>query len=226
MIVKDPPYELIAVFADLDAQRFFEQLIERGQKSGCLRPFNWRSLRDPRRDTVWRSPREFLAPLHRKGCRYFLSWDLAGSGAEDEDAAKLEDHARSELDRSGIPGSDVLAACIEPELERVLGVVWDRVKEVVAAIREQSPPEDARIIAKARIGADLRGVHDLHDLLRRAPKEIFEGLVSSLQLRSTAVLFETLGQQLSIPALKQDPTLSKVAAKLSEWFPSPNRLCI
>jgi hypothetical protein len=219
MIVSDPPYELVALFADLDAQRFFEQLIERGQQAGCLRPFKWRSLRDPRRDTVWRSPMAFLAPLHRRDCRYFLSWDMAGSGAEEDGLAKTEEHARTDLERSGIPRSDILAVCIEPELEKVLSVVWDRVKEEVARVRGQSPPDDARILAKARIGAGLRIERDVHTLLLRAPKEIFEGLVAAVRLRSKADLFETLGRTLSIPALKQDATLDKVASQLAEWFP-------
>jgi hypothetical protein len=225
MIVREPPYELVALFADLDAQRFFEQLIERGQHSGCLRPFKWRSQRDPRRDTVWRSPQAVLVPIHRKNCRYFLSWDLAGSGAEHDGPEKTEEHAWTELERSGIPRPDVLAVCIEPELEKVLGVVWDRVKEVVASVRNQSPPDDARILAKARIGTSLRNVHDIEELLRRVPKEIFEGLVAAVQLRSKADLFERLGQKLSIPALKQDSTLIRIAARLAEWFPGPNSGC-
>jgi hypothetical protein len=225
MIVRDPPYELVALFADLDAKVFFEQLIERGQQSGCLRPFRWLSLRDSRRDTVWRSPQSALAPLHRKGCRLFLSWDLAGSGAEDDGPDRTEEHARTELGRSSIPREDILTACFEPELEKVLGVVWGRVKEVVAGVRDQPPPDDARILAKTRIGSNLRGLHDVHDLLRRAPKEIFEGLLAAMQLRSKADLFERLGRNLSIPALKQDSTMNVVASRLAEWFPGPGSAC-
>ena len=225
MIVRDPPYDLVALFADLDAQRFFEQLIERGQQSGCLRTFRWLSLRDPRRDTVWRSPQSALAPLHREGCRLFLSWDLAGSGAEDDGPYKTEEHARNELERSDIPPDDVLTACFEPELEKVLGVVWDRVKEVVASVRGQSPPDDARILAKARIGASSASTIGMQEALRRKPKEVFEGLVAAVQLRSKADLFETLGRSLSIPALKRDSSLFKVASQLSGWFPGSDASC-
>ena len=225
MIVRDPPYDLVALFADLDAQRFFEQLIERGQQAGCLRPFRWLSLRDSRRDTVWRSPQSALAPLHRKGCRLFLSWDLAGSGAEDDGPDRTEEHALTELERSAIPCEDVLTACFDPELEKVLGVVWGRVKEVVASVRGQSPPDDTRILAKARIGSSLQGVHDMQDLIHRAPKEIFEGLLAAMQLRSKADLFETLGRSLSIPALKRDSSLVRIASQLAAWFPGSDASC-
>jgi hypothetical protein len=225
MIVRDPPYELVALFADLDAKVFFEQLIERGQQSGCLRPFRWLSLRDSRRDTVWRSPQSALAPLHRGGCRLFLSWDLAGSGAEDDGPDKTEEHARTELQRSDIPRKDILTACFEPELEKVLGVVWDRVKEVVASVRDQSPPDDARILAKARIRASSTGTCGMQEALRRKPKEIFEGLVAAVQLRSKADLLETLGRKLSIPALKRDSSLFKVASQLAGWFPGSDGSC-
>jgi hypothetical protein len=221
MIVKDPPYELVAIFADLDAQRFFEQLIERGQQSGCLRPFRWRSLRDPRRDPVWRSPQAALLPMHQEGCRIFLSWDFHGSGAENEQPDALEEYARNELLRSGVAPESILVACMAPELEKVLGVVWNRVKEVVASVRGQTPPDDGIVLAKAKF---VPIVHDVDEGLRRAPKEVFGGLVAALQLRPTACLFEALGKSLSIPQLKQDPSLRQVAARLAEWFPNPGRI--
>jgi hypothetical protein len=219
MIVRDPPYELIALFADLDAQRFFEQLIERGQQSGCLRSFNWRSLRDPRRDTVWRSPQAALLPIRRKGCRLFLSWDLEGSGAEDDGPDNLEAYARNELRRSDVADEDILAVCYAPELEKVLGVAWSRVKEVVANVRGGPPPDDARVLSKSRLTGSLRDINEIEEALRLAPKEVFEGLVAAVQLRTKPDLFESLGRQLSIPLLKQDSVLKRVAAKLAEWFP-------
>ena len=77
MIVRDPPYDLVALFSDLDMQKLFEELVERGQEPGrrCARRFRWRSLRDPRRDTVWSQPERVLLPFIGTGCSFLIAWD-------------------------------------------------------------------------------------------------------------------------------------------------------
>lgn len=45
MIVREPPYDLVALFSDSEMQKLFEALIERGQAArDCTRPFRWRSI--------------------------------------------------------------------------------------------------------------------------------------------------------------------------------------
>jgi hypothetical protein len=89
MIVRDPPYDLVALFSDLDMQKLFEELVERGQEPGrrCARRFRWRSLRDPRRDTVWSQPERVLLPFIGTGCSFLIAWDHSGSGRESESRA-------------------------------------------------------------------------------------------------------------------------------------------
>jgi len=63
VIVEEPPYELLAVFADADAQAFVERLVERGQERQCLRPFRWRSRRDAMRDGLVARPVDVVSAL-------------------------------------------------------------------------------------------------------------------------------------------------------------------
>jgi len=77
MIVQEPPYDLVALFADLDMQKLSEALIERGQepRRRCVREIRWRSQRDPRRDTVWREPDRALAPFLGMDALFLPAWD-------------------------------------------------------------------------------------------------------------------------------------------------------
>ena len=80
MIVDDPPYELIVLFADEDARRLVMGLIERGQERRCLRPFRWRAIRDPRRDAVVKAPDAALRPfVGRAEHRFVVLWDHSGA---------------------------------------------------------------------------------------------------------------------------------------------------
>jgi len=82
-----------------------------------------KSARSTARHRLALAPVGACAPTSR-GLSTLPIMDLAGSGAEDDGPYKTEEHARNELERSDIPPDDVLTACFEPELEKVLGVVW------------------------------------------------------------------------------------------------------
>lgn len=225
MIVSEPPYDLVALFADLDMQQFFEGLIERGQvpRRGCAREFRWRSLRDPRRDTVWRQPERALAPFLKTGSRFLIVWDHQGSGIENKPAAEVERKVVERLTGLGVDRDRVMALALRPELECLLQPVWERVKEIVSGQRpQQAVPEDARILAEARRLTSEALPDDFKGALESYPKEVFEGLVKGIaRLRRSAPLYGKIASEVSLPQLKGNPAAKEVAERISSWFPPP-----
>jgi len=221
VIVQEPPYDLVALFSDLEMQKLFEKLIERGQTGrDCTRPFRWRSLRDPRRDTVWREPDRPLITFLRMDCRFLVVWDHQGSGFEGRNRSEIEDLAISRLEATGVARERVLAVAFDPELEVAFRMAWPKVKRVVAEQREISPPEDAIILAEARRSAPrLRIPEDFDLALSLYPKELFEALVRLVRLRRSPDLYLRIGERVSLRALKGESALSRIATAISSWFP-------
>lgn len=223
MIVQEPPYDLVALFSDLEMQKLFEALIERGQVQGrdCTRPFRWRSLRDPRRDTVWRQPEGPLSPFLRMHCRFLILWDRQGSGREDVGPSELEEQAVNRLENAGIPRDRILAVALDPELECLFRKVWPRVKELIVAERGGVIPGDPEILVEAqRSHSQLRSYERFEDVLSYHPKEIFEALVRLVRLRRAAPLYQKIGAQVSLQALKREETALRIAQAISTWLPS------
>lgn len=221
VIVQEPPYDMVALFSDLEMQKLFERLIERGQTGrDCTRPFRWRSLRDPRRDTVWREPDRPLAPFLRMDCRLLIVWDHQGSGFEARPSSEIESMAVQRLAGAGIPQDRVLAVAFQPELEVAFLPAWSRVKRVVADQRKISPPEDSAILLDARESAPkLRIPEDFDAALARYPKEIFEALVRLVRLRRAPDLYTRIGDKASLRALKSESAILRIATTISSWFP-------
>lgn len=222
MIVQEPPYDLVALFSDLEMQRLFEAWLERGQepRRQCARWFRWRSLRDPRRDTVWSQPERALQPFFQFGCRFLIVWDHHGTGLEASAPADVETQVVQRLARAGVPDEHILAVALEPELERLLVPIWQKVKTLIGGERAMTPPEDSAILLKAReISRTVRSVEDFEDLLARHPKEAFEALARLVRLRRAAPLYEKIGAHTSLPTVKQDRAASRIARTISGWFP-------
>jgi hypothetical protein len=222
MIVEEPPYDLVALFSDLDMQTLFEAWLERGQqpRRQCAREFLWRSIRDPRRDTVWSQPERALQPFFQFGCRFLIVWDHHGTGLEAMAPADVEKQVVQRLTRVGVPAEQVLAVALEPELERLLVPVWRKVKLLMSGERTMAPPEDAEILIKAKeLSKAVRSVWDFEDLLEKNPKEAFEALVRLVRLRRAAPLYQRIGAQTSLPTVKQDGTAARIASTLRDWFP-------
>lgn len=222
MIVKEPPYDLVALFSDLEMQRFFEELIERGQARGrnCMHEIRWRSLRDPRRDTVWSQPELVLLPFLRLGCCYLIVWDHHGTGLESQSSSAVEAQVVQRMATAGAPSERVLAVSLEPELESLFKEVWPKVKAVLGEERSISPPEDSVVLAEAqRFSPWSLGEKNLDRLLKESPKETFEALVRLVRLRRSAPLYEKIGAKVSLPALKRNTAASRIASAVSAWFP-------
>jgi hypothetical protein len=213
MIVDEPPYELVALFADEDARRFVMRIIERGQQRKCLRPFRWRAIRDARRDTVARVAETVLRPFSRDAaCRYLVMWDRDGSGREAESALVAQDKVVSAMAGAGIDRERVTAVCLEPELETVLAPVWTSALRMLAARRGRSPPPDAEILAHLGPGA-------MQEWLLAHPKETLDAALRVLNLRHSPALFEDIGEQVSIPDLKAAVAVERFTSALLRWFP-------
>lgn len=216
MIVDTPPYDLVALLACADQLRLLEALVERGQQSGCLRPFRWRLIRDPRRDQVCQVPEQLLEPFLGSGsCRFLIAWDHSGSGREGQAAEMVEREVRERLKRRGVPSEEVAALAFDPELEICFRPVWRRMVDVLAEVREKEAPDDAVILA-----ALTRSGHraaDLDDAFCRFPKELVEAVFEVLSLRRSPMLYATLGQKLSISLLTLG-TLGRFSAPLEGWF--------
>lgn len=224
MIVEEAPYDLVALFADQDTQRFFEELLERGQhpRRRCSRPFRWRSVRDPRRDTVWREPESALRPFFGKAGGFLVVWDRHGSGVGKQTrAAEVEAAVVEKLVRSGIPEGRALAVELQPELEVVFRQVWSRVKQEIASERGSVPPTDRAIHERlcAELETDQRKPNDLEEAFAHHPKEVFEALVREVRLRRSAVLYGKIGRRVSLPQLKKHDDLARVSDAIAEWFP-------
>ncbi len=221
MIVQEPPYDLVALFSDLEMQKLFERLIERGQTGrDCTRSFRWRSLRDPRRDTVWREPERPLAPFLRTDCRFLVVWDHQGSGYEKRPHEEVEGRALKRLADAGVSEARILTVALDPELEVSFGQAWPKIKRVVAEPRGIPAPDDAAIVAEAmRSAPRLRIPNDLEAALARHPKELFEALVRLVRLRRSPDLYVRIGEQVSLQALKREAALLRISKTISAWFP-------
>jgi hypothetical protein len=215
MIVDEPPYELVALFADEDARRLIMQIVERGQEFGCLRRFRWRAVRDPRKDQIGRAAAHVLGPYLSEGnCRFVVLWDHHGSGREGDATSDVEGGVVQSLVRAGISTANVAAVAFVPELEVALIPAWERTLQLIAERRKRPPPTSDEILGHLRIEAG-----SIEQLLRLQPKELFDAALRLLQLRHSAELFEDLGNRLSIPALKGGDALGRLLAALVSWFP-------
>ena len=203
-------------------QKLFEVLLERGQitRRSCARSFRWRSLRDPRRDTVWTQPERPLAPFLRADCRFLIVWDHQGSGIEDESPSRAEDRVVARLETAGIKADSVLAVALDPELECLFRSVWPKVKSTVAQERRVAPPEDSLILAEAQRSVPrLQGSEEFEGALNESPKEIFEALVRLVKLRRAAPLYAKVAGQVSLPLVKKELAAERIALRISSWFP-------
>lgn len=222
MIVVEPPYDLVALFSDLEMQKLFEVLLERGQiaRRSCARSFRWRSLRDPRRDTVWTQPERPLAPFLRLDCRFLIVWDHQGSGTEDESPRQVEGRVVARLESAGIEAERVLAVALDPELECLFRSVWPKVKSTIAQERKVAPPEDSLILAEAqRSLPKLPWSDEFEEALDENPKEIFEALIRLVKLRRAAPLYAKVAEQVSLPLVKKESAAERIALRIASWFP-------
>jgi len=85
-------------------------------------------------------------------------------------------------------------------------------------------PDDTAILAQVREEARRRRFQlaipeDLEQAIAIAPKELFEAVVRLVRLRRSAPLYQRVGQGVSLPGVKRDPTAARIAGTIAEWFP-------
>jgi len=228
MIVDEPPYDLVALFADEDARLLIQGAIHRGEARGCLSPFRWRSLRDARRDAFRADPTKVLGPfLNLPECRFLLAWDHEGSGSTADRPAEAEEAVICSLLQAGVARNRVVAVAFEPEVETLLAPVWERVKTVMAAKRGMQAPSDDAVLALirrvSRSGESAKPSQGVEEALLKRPKEMFSALVRFLNLRRSPRLYSDLGAQLSLRGLKEKREGSQISDALVRWFPGKKR---
>lgn len=223
MIVEDAPYDLVVVFADADAKMLIEQLIEKAQVAGLIRPIRWRSMRDARRDAFRSDPVSTVSPFRSEpNCKFVFLWDHQGSGREMVAANISEREVIQRLVQAGFQKTDCLAVAFDPELECLLVPVWDRVKQIVASIRQRLPPSDETIYADARRKAKHDRVvfaESFNEALRTNPKELMEALIHELALRWSPSIFQQIGREVSLSRVLTGPDAARIFHSLSQWFP-------
>lgn len=219
MIVDEPPYSLVVVFADSDAQQFCQRLIERGQERRCLAAFRWRSIRDPLRDTLVHDPLTAVGP-HLSRCeRFLLACDHQGSGRESTAPHLLEAAIEAAIQPQLRLGQEAIACVFAPLLEELLIPTWERVKEILATKRARPAPSDDEVLAQLRRNEGKQLTQGIATVLDERPKSVLAALLQLLHLRHNAPLFEELGRQLSARRLKQRRSLARIMTTLMRWFP-------
>jgi hypothetical protein len=195
--------ELVGLFADFDAQRFVETLIERGIERHCLRDMRRKFMRDPMCDAhVAREPTAALDPyLSKQTCHFLIMLDHHGSGYEKDSREKLEEDVVDRLVRSGVDRQRVAVIVFEPELEVALIPVWNRVLDLLAAKSTHLQKE---------IPLDPKD-----------PKSSLKDALVHYQLRSGSALFGELAKKLSLKHLKTGDALGRIARVLVDWFGAP-----
>ncbi len=195
MLVKDPPYDLIALVADLDIQRLFGQIIERAQEPGrsCIRPIRWRLVEVPMRDATSGSPADLLEPYKRSTPRprILLIWDRNDSGST-SGAGELAEVAVDQLARRGWAREEIHACVLGPELEIVFGAGLGPSHRAPQPSSANPIPVESRILEfyrkRQKAGAsqlpfEQLGTHE--------PEEVFQALVDACgcagPLRSTTI---------------------------------------
>ena len=211
MIVDDPPYELIVLFADEDARRLVMGLIERGQERRCLRPFRWRAIRDPRRDAVVKAPDAALRPfVGRAEHRFVVLWDHSGCGRDAEPSEAVEKDVEAIAGPGGRPGRSRRGHRLHAGARGRPGPsVSTRVVEVLSERRGVQCPPDAQWLAAL-------GPEPLSEQLASKPKEVFDTLLRFLNLRHSAEVFEWLAMKTSIPVLKSGHAIGRISDALQQ----------
>jgi hypothetical protein len=220
VIVTDPPYDLVALFADAEMQQFVERVIERGQQRKCLRSFRWRSLRDPRRDPMCHRPHAVLQPYLAGTARLLLLWDHEGSGWERRSPPEAESEVGRLLAQNGVGQERILAIAFQPEFEAALVPAWPAVKTVLARRRDVPAPSDEQVLDFAQSRSPDPAGSTFAECLAQRPKELLHAVTRRLGLRVSPALFGWLAHDLSIPALKVPGScFARLAGQLVAWFP-------
>jgi len=228
MIVEEPPYDLIFLFADQDAEKLFITLLERGQERGCLRNLRVRSLRDTRKDSMSLDPTRYLSPFFSyENCKFLIAWDNHGSGREKLEFETIRNKVADSFAARGISKENVGVAIFYPELEHVFVPLWERVKQIISNKRNTTPPPDSDILrrsAKLSLAVKRANITDFDTLLDHYPKEAFDALVSLVNLRHSSQLYADIAKDISLRTLKKDETVRFIDEFLQTHFPSAKKI--
>jgi len=194
--------ELVVLLADQDTRRFIEAVIDRGIKRRCLPPLKIEYVIDPMKDSsVVRRAHDSLRSFARRPWpRVVVIWDHDGSGRQMESPATVEDEVRALVERIGFPRDHLLSLAIDPELEVLLGPVWESVLDALRDIGSRLRPDVA--------------------FSARDPKQSLELAAIQARVKLAPHVFKEIGGRVSIPALKKTSVGGRLSRQLERWFPS------
>jgi hypothetical protein len=202
--------KLVVVVADADAEAMVRVLVDRGMERRCLDATEYVVRRHPMRDAaVCRNPLSALQGVRPGSTRVLVVFDLHGSGREEDPRDAIERDVVEELERHGFPRGDVGCVVLDPEVETVLVCVWDRVAELLAAKRGESPPP------RSAYGVPEE---NWQSALAADPKGYFLRLLAAMRLRHQSALFGEIARAVSLPALKSGDASARIAGHLVQWF--------
>jgi hypothetical protein len=199
--VESEPPELVVLLADQDTRRFVEAVIERGLKRRCLPPVRIEYVIDPMKDSsvVRRADALLRACVRRPWPRVVVIWDHHGSGRQRESSTAVEADVLALVERTGFPRDHILTLAVDPELEALLGPVWETVLDALRDIGSQPRPE----VAFSALD----------------PKASLEMAAVKARVKLAPHIFSQLGGRVSIPALKQSEIGGRLSGQSETWFP-------
>lgn len=225
MIVVGPPYDLIVLFADLDARAFFCEIINRAEQMHCIRPLKWLPVSDTMHDALCKCPERALGPYLRSPAHFLMVWDHDGSGCEMETVETSEKCAENALIRCNVSENRVCGVALHPELEGIMvRYAYERTKEKLAELRKTQPPLDDEVFRRACkvLATDhpkRRQPSSLNEARDKYPKEVLKAICSLLRLKYGAELMQDTLGKLPLGLLKQDRAFLRITTCLQTWFP-------
>lgn len=201
--MENEPPDLVVLLADQDTRRFVGAIIDRGMERHCLPPIKLKYVIDTMKDaSVVRSADRLLRPFARQPWpRVVIIWDHHGSAPGRKSPQAVEEDVRALVEGTGFPREHILTLAIEPELEVLLGPVWESILVRLGEIGSQPRPEIA---------------FDAHD-----PKKALEMAAAKAHVRLAPHVFKEFGSRVSILALKKSTVGERLSSHLERWFSRP-----
>jgi len=199
--VGSEPPDLVVLLADQDTRRFVESVIDRGMKRRCLPPVRIEYVIDPMKDSsvVRRADALLRACVRRPWPRVVVIWDHHGSGRQRESSATVEADVLALVERNGFPRDNILTLAVDPELEVLLGPVWESVLDALRDIGAKPRPQ----VAFSALD----------------PKKSLEMAAVTARVKLAPHVFSALGGRVSIRDLKRSEIGERLSRQLETWFP-------
>ena len=200
--------DLVVSVADIDAENVIGGILSRRPALG-IRPITFDIYRNPGRDGGSRARGEkFLKTFINTHSHALLTFDLHGSGRDDEPREAIEAEMEAKLDASGW-GRRAAAVVFDPEVE---AWIWSDSPHVdtVLGWADKQPA--------LREWLQEQGYLDRGSPKPKDPKNAYLKALRIVRKSKSAALFLRLAESVSLDRC-QDPAFLKLKSTLQGWFP-------